>query len=75
MVKDNVHLRQIKWVEYDATIRHQGVIYINIFLYCSLGSNKMKDEGALILAEALATNETVKSLQWVAVTNKLGDTL
>ena len=30
---------------------------------CSLGSNKIKDEGACILAQVLATNETVKSLQ------------
>ena len=33
------------------------------FPYCSLSSNKMKDEGAHILAKALETNGTVVSLQ------------
>lgn len=31
----------------------------------------MEDEGALVLADTLATNETVKSLKLVTVTEKL----
>ena len=37
--------------------------YTCILTYCSLCSNKMKDEGALILVEALASNETVNAFQ------------